>query len=328
MSDAVLEHPAPFRFPSQQQIAAALLRGWILILLGIALGVWSAANDLRATSYQYRAQMQVTQAQSNSGGGLSTTGGLAALATAGFPLGQNGDEFRLYLDSLKTRDIADELAKDPVIMHTLFASEWDQASQSWHEPPPPTGTDAWIKRIEDWLGFPSVTWHAPDGESLEGVLGQIVNIEQDPRRIYVATVSVTYYDPQFALKLLNILHKAADNALRQKSIRRTTDYIAFLNNLLSKVTVVEHRTAIAQALSDQEKAAMIAQSGSAYAAEPFERPWVGTSPVSPKPMQSLAQGAFLGALLGSLLALLKWGTAARVRATFKRLTKRRVLRPE
>src|SRR6185437_10690243 len=152
-----------------------------------------------------------------------------ALAGAGLPIAHNGSEFRLYLDSLKTRDIADQLAKDPTIMHTLFASEWDEATQSWREPAM-SKSDANYKAIYDWLGFPSVPWHAPDSESLLQILGQLINVEQDPRRPYVATVVVTYYDPQFAMKLLTDLHKTADNALRQKAIRRTTDYIAFLNN--------------------------------------------------------------------------------------------------
>ncbi len=328
MSDAVLDRPAPIRFPTQQEIAGALLRGWILVLLGAIAGLAWSRDNLRSASYEYRAQMQVTQVQSTGGEGGFGSAGLSALASAGLPIAQNGNEFHLYLDSLKTRDIADELAKDPVIMHKLFASEWDEATQSWHEPPPPVGMDAWTRRLKDWLGFPSVPWHAPDGESMLNTLQMLVNLEQDPRRPYLATVVVNWYDPQFAVKFLTELHKTADNALRQKAIRRTNDYIAFLNNLLSRVTVAEHRTSIAQALSEQEKTAMIAQSGSAYAAEPFERPWVNQFPIQPKPTQSLAEGAFIGALLGSLLALVLWGTTPRIRATIKRLTKRRLPRLE
>jgi len=323
MSDVVLDQQ-PIRFPSQRELAAALLNGWFLVLLGMLVGVMWAADNLKASGYQYRAQMQVTQAETT-GGGANQLSGLAALAGAGLPIAQNGTEFRLYLDSLKTRDIADQLAKDPTIMHTLFASEWDEATQSWREPAM-SKSDANYKAIYDWLGFPSVPWHAPDSESLLQILGQLINVEQDPRRPYVATVVVTYYDPQFAMKLLTDLHKTADNALRQKAIRRTTDYIAFLNNLLSRVTVAEHRTSIAQSLSEQEKTAMIAQSGSAYAAEPFERPWVSSIPVSPKPLPALSEGIFLGALAGSFLALLKWGPGSRLKTRLARLVAKRRLR--
>ena len=163
MSDVVLDQQ-PIRFPSQRELAAALLNGWFLVLLGVAVGVMWAADNLKASGYQYRAQMQVTQAETT-GGGANQLSGLAALAGAGLPIAQNGTEFRLYLDSLKTRDIADQLAKDPTIMHTLFASEWDEATQSWREPAM-SKSDANYKAIYDWLGFPSVPWHAPDSESL------------------------------------------------------------------------------------------------------------------------------------------------------------------
>jgi hypothetical protein len=326
MSDAVLNRP-PIRFPTQREVAMALLNGWFLVLLGIAIGVMWTADNLKSTAYQYRAQMQVTQAQANGDTNQTALGSLASFASAGLPIAQNGSEFRLYLDSLKTRDIADELAKDPAIMHTLFASEWDEATQSWHEPGI-SKPDAYYKEIYDAIGFPSVPWHAPDSESLQQTLGNLISIDQDPRRPYVATVAVTYYDPQFAIKLLNDLHKTADNALRQKTIRRTTEYIAFLNNLLSRVTVVEHRTSIAQSLSEQEKTAMIAQSGSAYAAEPFERPWVGSFPVAPRPLPALAEGVFFGALGGSLLAVLMWGPGSRLKARLSRLALKRRLRRE
>jgi hypothetical protein len=302
-----------------------LLNGWFLVLLGMLVGVMWAADNLKGSGYQYRAQMQLTQAQTNGNPNQSMLGGLESLATAGLPVAQNGSEFGLYLDSLKTRDIADELAKDPVIMHTLFASQWDEATQSWHEPAM-SKNQAYYKEIYDALGFPSVPWHAPDSESLQQVLSGLINVELDPRRPYLATVAVNYYDPQFAVKLLTDLHKTADNALRQKAIRRTNDYIAFLNNLLSRVTIVEHRTSIAQSLSEQEKTAMIAQSGSAYAAEPFERPWVSSIPVYPKPLPTLAEGVFLGALGGSLLALLKWGPGSRLKARLGRLMTNRRLR--
>jgi len=210
-------------------------------------------------------------------------------------------------------------------MHTLFASDWDEATQSWHEPPMSKNA-AFYKKIYDVLGFPSVPWHAPDSESLQQSLGQLIQIEQDPRRPYVATVVVTYPDPGFAVRLLAEVHKTADNALRQKALRRTNEYIAFLNNLLSRVTVAEHRTSIAQSLSEQEKTAMIAQSGSAYAAEPFERPWVSSFPVQPRPLPALLEGIFLGGLAGSFLALLKWGPGSRLKARLARLIAKRRLR--
>jgi uncharacterized protein involved in exopolysaccharide biosynthesis len=107
--------------------------------------------------------------------------------------------------------------------------------------------------------------------------------------------------------------------LRERAIKRTTDYIAYLSSTLSKVTVAEHRLALAQALSEQEKAAMVARSGASFAADILEAPWVASYPIFPRAFQTLALWTFVGSLLGSGLALLFWG----VRTTWEARTVRR-----
>jgi uncharacterized protein involved in exopolysaccharide biosynthesis len=132
---------------------------------------------------------------------------------------------------------------------------------------------------------------------------------------------MNYPDRPFAIQFLTELHRAADNELRQRAIQRTTDYIAYLSNMLSKITVAEHRVALAQALSEQEKSAMIARSGSAFAADLLERPWANSDPSSPRPIQTLLKGAFFGAFGGSILALLFWA----MRNSFRARTRRKQL---
>ena len=98
----------------------------------------------------------------------------------------------------------------------------------------------------------------------------------------------------------------ADAMLRERAIKRTTDYIAYLSSTLAKVTVAEHRMALVQALSEQEKAAMVAKSGAPFAAEVLEEPWAGSYPSVPQVFQTLTRWAFIGTLVGCLLALLLW----------------------
>ena len=117
---------------------------------------------------------------------------------------------------------------------------------------------------------------------------------------------MNYADKEFAMQLLRSLHQTADEMLRQRAIKRTTDYIAYLSGTLAKITVAEHRLAIAQALSEQEKAAMAARSGAAFAAEVLEQPWANSYPSSPSVLQTLARWTFIGTLAGCALALLFW----------------------
>ena len=318
MSDALINDPALIKLPSQRELLAVMFKGWKLILLGMFIGVLWAVNDLNSAGYSYDIQMQVTPAQRNGDSGIGAGGGLAGLANLALPSLQTGSDFRLYIDTLKSRNIADELAKNPAIMRGFFGYEWNETTQSWQEPVSTRTIDKVKKYVESLLGFPSVPWQPPDGETLLGAIGYYVTVQEDPRRPYIAKIVMNYPDRQFAIQFLTELHRAADNELRQRAIQRTTEYIAYLSDMLSKVTLVEHRIALAQALSEQEKSAMIAKSGSAFAAELFERPWASSYPSSPKPVQSLIKGAFFGGLIGSILALLLSAVRNRFRARTRR----------
>jgi len=248
--------------------------------------------------------MTVTPAQRAADANVS--GGLAALMNLAMPSGGTGSDFSLYLDLLKSRNIADELAKDPQFMHSLYAGYWDEATQSWHDVPETRRLPLAMKSFWESLGYPPVQWHEPNGETLLDFINFWVKIEQDPRRPYMAKIVMNYGDKNFAAQFLTRLHKTADEMLRQRAIRRTTDYIAYLSNTLSKVTVAEHRLALAQALSEQEKAAMVAKSGAPFAAEVLEEPWASSYPSSPQGFQTLSRSTLIGAIVGGVLALLFW----------------------
>src|SRR5207248_5127935 len=89
-------------------------------------------------------------------------------------------------------------------------------------------------------------------------------------------------------------------------LQRTAQNIAYLTKVLVTTTIAEHRIAIAQALSDQEKSAMLARSDSPFAAELFERPWVSSLPSYPRPFQSLVTSGIFGLLLGAVAAVIQW----------------------
>ena len=166
MSDAPVSVVRPLRLPTQDQFVRALIRGWKLIIIGALIGVWWAAGDLLNTPYEYMAQMQVTQAQPTGGGAARGTALPAELAGIALPVVQNGSEFRLYVDSLTTRDIANEMFKDANLMHRVFSGEWDESTQQWKQPIYNLGLIARIKvYIQDKLGITvRLPWLAPGPE--------------------------------------------------------------------------------------------------------------------------------------------------------------------
>jgi hypothetical protein len=138
-----------------------------------------------------------------------------------------------------------------------------------------------------------------------------IQVLQDPRKPYLAKVTLLFPDRQFAIEFLSILNATTDTILRQKAIKRTTEYIAYLSDTLAKVTNMDHRLAITQALSEQEKSAMVAKAGSPFSADLFERPWVSSLPSSPRPTRVLAMYMFVGFLGGSFLAIVRFYLARR-----------------
>lgn len=308
MSHALVPSVPPMKLPSQNEIVWALVQGWWIILISVLGFVVWTANSLHSEGLQYQAQIQVTPTPAQQGGGAAAGGGLAAAAAAlnlNGPTVTQGNDFQLYLNSFSSRDLADELAQNPTFMHTIFASEWNEATQTWHEPElsPTQAREKWFR---DLLGFPEVQWHAPNGEDMLSFLTATVEVQQDPRKPFLARITCTWYEPKFALQFLAAAHHAADDALRRKALKRANDNIAFLNDRLAKVTLAEHRTALAAALSQQEQNAMMAQSNSAYAADLIEQPWTSSYPVFPRPVRELLMSVALGAFVGGSLAVLQW----------------------
>ena len=304
------------------QLALVLYRGWWIIAICAIIAVVYAINSLHSATYIYAAQMQVTPPQaSNDDGGAasraSTLGGLAALANIALPTNQSGMQFRLFNEILTSRDLIDEVAKNQRIMRTLFAGDWDEATQSWREPPRSEYYDeiVWFRSL---LGLvPLAAWHPPDGSSLQLYLGKHLRVLQDTQKPFLVKITFSHSDREFATYFLDVISKTADNLLRQKALTRTTEYVGYLTNELKSVTIAEHRLAITQALSEQERYAMVANSGSPFAADIFERPWASALPESPQPSRFIMTSAIIGSGIGAALAFLFSKFWSRIRYWFR-----------
>lgn len=281
---------------------AALLwrRKWTIAGLAAA-GLLLAVIWLQTVTYRYAASLKLTPVQANTptaGGGL---GGLASLAGVSIGRGEVVKPFVLYLQLMKGRTVAAELARDPALMRHVFAAAWDSQNRVWREPPSLTrGPKNFVKRL---VGLPVEPWRKPGAAEVEVWLGKRLGIGEDPKN-GLATATLQDRDPDFATTTLTRLHELADDQLRARTLARTTAYIAYLKRTLPTVTLMEHQAALAKSLAAQEESRMIASAtGTAFAAEPLGRATVSTRPVAPDPWTTLAAGLFGGLLIGALLAL-------------------------
>lgn len=293
--------PPPVKMPLLKELEVVAKQSWRLILGCAAIGFAIAVLDLRGKTYSYPVEMQASTVQattsgpSMSGNRMSQLSSLANLANISMPTTQNEIQFQFFVDSLRSRDLADEIAKNHEIMLALYGGQWDPATQTWVEPP--TGTQTKIKLwLRNLLGLaPTPPWHAPNGEEIKSFLDRSLEVLQDPRKNYMVTLKLVTGDRAFSARFLDVLVKTADDRLRQKALARARDYIGYLTSKLNTVTVAEHRDALTAALGEQERYAMVASSGKPFAAEVFQSPWASNLPASPSPRQVFLVWMFLGA---------------------------------
>ena len=117
-------------------------------------------------------------------------------------------------------------------------------------------------------------------------------------------------DPDMARDLLLRLYTAADTSIRQASLQRTSQQIAFLDTRLRTLAVAEHRAALTQLLSEQEKRLMLLQIDQPYAARIVDPPMVPRLPIWPRPLLTLG--------VSGLIAVVLWFVIGLVAAMFGR----------
>jgi hypothetical protein len=259
---------------------------------------------LHVATYTYTGVLEVTPIQTsgaNLTGKMGGLGNLASLAGVQLPTDQSGLQFRLYVEGVHSRFAADAMAKNLDLMKVIFKGEWDEQSKSWVKPSGPISAIMGIvKRI---IGAPDYPWQPPGGARLQKYMDTAVIVTEEPKSP-VVTITYDNVDPQFAVAFLGALSNAVDGQLRQKSLRRTAQNIAYLTHKLDTVTLAQQRDAIMQAWGDQEKAAMLANSTASFAMDSFGPPSVSNRPSSPQPTMVLGSALLGGILIGVVAAFM------------------------
>lgn len=260
-----------------------------------------AVAYLNFATYKYTAKMQVVAAQQENGGISGGFGGLAAMA--GISLSQSGvSPFSLYTRGVQSRQAAELLARDTQLMREVFASEWDEKQQTWVEP---KSAAYWVKNlVKKLLGAPTSPWSPPGAADLEAYLQKNIVVKKEIEEPFI-TVTFQHPNPDIAQSFLQKLHTVTDQYLRARTLARTEQYIAYLNENLATVSVSEHREALATALSEQEKQRMAASADVAYAGELVGPISVSKSPTTPNPFLVIFTSLIFGIIFGSIIVLIR-----------------------
>lgn len=262
----------------------------------LALGV----VYLRTASYEYTAELRVTSVQSDKKGMSEQLGGLASVAGIELPQSKAVSPIILYVEDLHSYDVAEILSRQPELMTVAFSNAWDKSRHRWVRPVSTLGV---IKDgIFRLLGLPTYPWQPPSAADMREYLKRKIDVGESKTKPIVS-IQFRHADPRFAVKFLNVLHQAADQRQRERALDRSTQAIAYLNHQLSYVTNAEHRRALFEELSDQERLKMTASSNMPFAAEPLGATISSQRPTSPKPMLTLILSAVIGIVLGVGIAV-------------------------
>lgn len=296
--------PVALRDQTFLEVAVSLWRGKWWVIGGLIVGLLAAVLYLDRQSFLYTASMKVTAAPSSQGSGprLGALGGLASLAGVGASGGSTASPFEIYLETLASEDVARIVAADPEIMRTIFAEDWDAASQRWREP---ARGVKWklVRATRQLLGLPVLEWSPPDARRLAAFLSSQLVIERDSKTP-VVRIALDDSKPAFAERLLMAVGKATDGVVRRAALARSRSYAEYLERKLPTVTVAEQRASLVEVLGEQEKSLMMANSSTPYAAIVVSGPTTSPLPTKPNGLAIIAAGALLGLVLGSMLALI------------------------
>lgn len=282
----------------------------LLLLLFLAIGLGGATVFLANSRYQYSAELTVTPADQSSS---KVPGNLANLGSlVGVDIGsQAGSAFAIFSDTLRSYPVAEVLASDRKLMHTIFSDQWDPQTRQWREPRSTIGNIS--KAVKSFIGAPMLPYRRPTAIDLRGYIREHVIVTEDKKKSLVM-FTYRHEDPKFAAALLQRLVDASDDFLRAKSLRRSTTYVRYLERRISEVQVVEYRSSLSQALISYENTRMMASSEASFAAEQFGDVWVSPRPTTPVPLLVLAIGIAIGFVLWLVYVLIFESIRASVRA--------------
>ena len=280
-------------------LAAAIWQRRLYVLLVTGVCLIAGIIYLHAATYRYTAEMRVIPSQAPANSATSRAdkfGGLASLVGISTESSETSP-FKLYLEEMASRDTASALVMDPSIARVIFAREWDNATKRWVEPT--SERNGAMTALKSLMGFPASDWRPPDGARMQEFLRTRVKIDSAPTQT-VTVIRFDHVDPQFAVKVLAALNSIVDQHLRAVALARSSEYAKFLETKLATITIAEHRVAITEVLSEQEKLIMLASSSAPYAADLVEAPTASLRPTSPRPIIVLAASIVLGLVLGVL----------------------------
>lgn len=271
---------------SLKDIADALLaRRWLIVLMTIGFAIGGAAVAFLLPE-KYEASIVLSPVDDSAGGKLggagsllSQFGGLAALG--GINVGGSGKKAEA-IATLQSHGLTENFIRDNNLLPILYADKWDAERKAW--------------KTQDPEEVPTV-WKAE-----KKFAKKIRSIGED-KKTGLVTLTIEWTDAELAARWAKDLVERANRDLRAREITQSQTNLAYLNDQLTKTSVVELQKAIYSLIEAEIKKVMIANGSDEFAFRVVDPPRIAEERSSPKRGLIVAVGLFLGFMLGVVLAL-------------------------
>jgi uncharacterized protein involved in exopolysaccharide biosynthesis len=235
---------------------------------------------------QYEATVLLAPASDDSdgrGGGLSALvsqyGGLSALGGLNFGSANRKAE---AIATLESRTLTMTFIEERHLLPILFHDQWDEGRRQW--------------KTKDPSKIPTLL-------KAEELFSKDVRVVTENKKTGLITMTITWSDPALASDWANELVERTNQFLRQKATEQSSRNIAYLNEQLTRSSVVELQKSIYQLIEAEIKKTMVAQGSNEYAFKVIDPAVTPEHKIKPRRALIVLIGTFLGGLLASVIAL-------------------------
>lgn len=261
----------------------ALWQGkWIVIGLCILSAILAVFYAMSATPV-YRSEVVLAPVSRGAMSGTpSPLGGLASFA--GISLGGATDRAEI-IATLESNGFTAAFIRDKDLLPILFADRWDAQAQKWRVSPEeqPDVRDG-IRLFNEGVRF----------------------ISEDAPKAGLVTLAIEWTDPETAAEWARELVQRINESARKRDIAESQRKLDYLNQEMSKATIVELRQAISRVIEEQINAMMLAQAQNEYAFKVIDPPIIPKKRIWPQRTLIVLVAVFLAGFVGTLIVLVRF----------------------
>lgn len=223
------------------------------------------------------------------------------------------DDMMIYYQLFSSQKVFDRAIDHYGLARTLYPEWWDPRQERWIQP---TGLRTSIRRFLNTVIGRNLPENGPDNNLfIADKIRQSLSFMRGPGRLL--RISFDYEDPAVAIRVLQALHQATTDEIRQSRLQSALNIVRLMKAGYDAETNVITRKDILDEIIYHEERAMVMSYNETPVISAMGDPSLAQSPIPSNPVYflvaSLCAGAIVGAVLNLLIFILQKARARQIR---------------